>query len=339
LPASLLSIENRFILPLSNSDIGIGMAARIGNPESFPISSLCSVIRSLSWLHHLLFFSWLLLAGCATTGSCASGSQKPISARGVIFVANGAGDFRVCSKSLHTAVEAEHLPLCIQTVTWSHGFGRIISDQLGHRHAREAGQQLAESILKYCAEHPEAEIYLLGHSAGCSVVLSAAESLPPNSVCRIVLLAPALPARYDLRAALSSAREGIDVFYSHWDWWYLGLAFTVLGTADGSLLQPAAGRVGFEAQPITGEDGVLYARLKQYPWNPNQAWSGNLGGHYGAYQQNYLRAYVLPLFHGVPAAAEISSGPSFPTADSAAEASRGSEAFCATSLGKMLFAF
>jgi pimeloyl-ACP methyl ester carboxylesterase len=314
------------------------MTARIGNPESLRISPLYSAVRSLPQVYYLLFLSWLLLPGCATTGSCASGSERSVSARGVIFIANGAGDFRVCSKSLQAAVNAEHLPLCIQTVAWSHGFGRILSDQLGHRHAREAGQELAESILKYSRERPEAEIYLLGHSAGCAVVLSAAESLPANSVCRIVLLAPALPARYDLRRALSCPREGIDVFYSRWDWWYLGLAITVLGTTDGSWLQPAAGRIGFETPATTGEDGVLYAKLRQYPWNPNQAWSGNLGGHYGAYQQNYLRAYVLPLFHGVPAAAELSSGSAFPGTESALDADRRQPA-SASNLERILFAF
>jgi len=104
-------------------------------------------------------------------------------------------------------------------------------------------------------------------------------------------------------------------------------------------LQPAAGRVGFEAPAIAGEDGALYAKLRQYPWNPNQAWSGNFGGHYGAYQQNYLKAFVLPLLHGIPAAAELSSGPNFPTDDSAADASKGGQASSASSLGKILFAF
>jgi hypothetical protein len=118
-----------------------------------------------------------------------------------------------------------------------------------------------------------------------------------------------------LGRALCSAREGIDVFYSRWDWWYLGLAFTVLGTADASWLQPAAGRMGFSVPDHFGEGAQVYGKLRQYPWNPNQAWSGNFGGHYGTYQQNYLRAYVLPLFHGVPAEAELSLRSDQPTAN------------------------
>jgi hypothetical protein len=51
-------------------------------------------------------------------------------------------------------------------------------------------------------------------------------------------------------------------------------------------------------------------------------WSGNLGGHYGAYQPNFLRAYVFPLIApgtdcpaGPPA---VARGPASPAATLAA---------------------
>jgi pimeloyl-ACP methyl ester carboxylesterase len=222
-----------------------------------------------------------------------------IPARGVVFAADGAGDFRACSKALRTAIEAEKLPISVETFCWSHGFGRVISDQIGHRYARHVAEELAERVLEFRQQHPGMEIYLVGHSAGSAVVLSAAGLLPPDSVSRIVLLAPSVPADYDLRPALRTARAGIDVFYSKWDWWYLGLAVTVVGAADGSCLQPAAGRIGFRPRSDLIEDALLCAGLRQYPWDPSQAWSGNLGGHYGVYQQNFLKAYVLPLFQGI----------------------------------------
>src|SRR5947207_2649584 len=73
---------------------------------------------------------------------------------------------------------------------------------------------------------------------------AAAEFLPPDSVERVVLLAPSVSAEYDLGPALACAREGIDVFHSGRDRAYLGLGVRLLGTADRHW-SDAAGRVGF----------------------------------------------------------------------------------------------
>jgi pimeloyl-ACP methyl ester carboxylesterase len=259
---------------------------------------VCSALRSRCRLPLFSTFFLLWLSGCATTGSCAGRPAPPVSVHGIIFAADGAGDFRACSRSLRKAVETAHLPLAVEAVSWSHGFGRVLSDQMGHGHARLAGQQLAERISELRYQNPRTEIFLVGHSAGSAVVLSAAQLLPPDSVSRIILLAPSVSAEYDLRPALRCARGGMDVFYSKWDWWYLGFAVTLVGDADGTWLQPAAGRVGFQPRPDPDPDASLYARLRQYPWDAKQAWSGNLGGHYGAYQQDFLKAYVLPLLKG-----------------------------------------
>jgi hypothetical protein len=182
----------------------------------------------------------------------------------------------------------------VETFDWSHGYARVFSDQLDHRHIREAGGQLAEQVLAFRGAYPEDTVCLLGHSAGAAVVLAAAECLPPQSVDLIVLLAPSVAAEHDLRAALRCSRRGIDVFYSSRDWWYLGVGTALLGTADGSR-RPAAGRVGFCPIVSVPQDATLYAKLRQHPWHPCLAWTGHRGGHYGAYQIEYLRRYVLPL--------------------------------------------
>jgi pimeloyl-ACP methyl ester carboxylesterase len=276
------------------------IARRYGSRITGPGAALClcAALQSRCRLTFLSTFLLLWLSGCATTGSCAGGPALPASAHGIVFAADGAGDFRACSRSLRKAVEAEHLPFAVEAVPWSHGYGRVLSDQMGHGHARVAGQQLAERISELRYQNPHAEIFLVGHSAGSAVVLSAAELLPPDTVSKIILLAPSVSAAYDLRPALRCARGGMDVFYSKWDWWYLGFAVTLVGDADGTWLQPAAGRVGFRPRSELDQDDSFYAKLRQYPWDAKQAWTGNLGGHYGAYQQDFLKAYVLPLFKG-----------------------------------------
>ena len=164
-----------------------------------------------------------------------------------------------------------------------------------HDHSRAKGKQLAQLILAYKKQHPETPIYLIAHSAGTSVVLSAAEMLPPDSIERMILLAPAVSSTRNLRGVLRATRLGVDVFYSNADWWYLGMAVTVIGTSDRHWITAAAGRVGFE--PIIGcpEDGLLYEKLRQYPWDNSLSWTGHKGGHYGAYQPGFLKLCVLPL--------------------------------------------
>jgi len=150
-----------------------------------------------------------------------------------------------------------------------------------------------------CRQACPGKVYLVGHSAGCAVILAAAEQLPPDSVDRIILLAPSVSMGYDLRSALRSAREGLDVFYSSRDYGYLGFCIAITGTADRKWC-PAAGRVGFCPPCPNSADAALYTKLRQHAWDPAVEWTGNHGGHYGSHHPQFIRAYVLPLL-AVPA--------------------------------------
>ncbi len=193
-----------------------------------------------------------------------------------------------------TIAEAQ-MPLEVHSFRWTHGYLRVVSDQIHSTHLQRAGRKLADLVLSCRQEAPDQRIYLVGHSAGCGVVLIAAEQLPPNTVERIVLLAPAVSAKRDLRGALRSSCQGIDAFISSRDWCCLGLGTLLAGTTDRCWLTGAAGKIGFQPTLTAPEDEVLYAKLRQYPWNPSLSWTGHKGGHYGSYQPGFLRAFVLPL--------------------------------------------
>jgi pimeloyl-ACP methyl ester carboxylesterase len=216
--------------------------------------------------------------------------------RGLIFVADGAGNYQMASASLRSVAAEQGLPLEVRTFVWSHGYPRSLADHVDYGHARAEGELLAAEVLALRHECPAAEIYLVGHSAGAGVILAAAETLPPCSVDRIVLLSPSLSVDYDLRPALRCVRETLDVFYSTHDWVYLALVTRLIGTSDRHWA-PAAGRYGFHPQTAAPGDECLYAKIRQYPWVHPYAQAGNLGGHYGGYRPEFLRLYVLPLFH------------------------------------------
>jgi len=254
----------------------------------------------------VLFRSCLLPALVALGAGCAgvpssrySTASRPAICppQAIVFVLDGVGNFGTTSTSLRDAIEESGLPLYVQTVEWSHGYGRVFADHLDNCHARNEGRKLAAQIA--CYQQPRADgqplpVYLVAHSGGSAVALAATEWLPPGSVERIVLLAPSVSADYDLRPALRCSRLGIDVFHSQRDVLALGLGVAVLGTADRQRTA-AAGRVGFRPPDDCSADAALYLKLRQYPWDPCVAWTGHLGGHEGAHHRRFLRAYVLPL--------------------------------------------
>jgi pimeloyl-ACP methyl ester carboxylesterase len=243
--------------------------------------------------------SLLSLSVCALLGSAgAAGGQGPAPqrvAQGVVIVCDGSGDYRTLSAGLACAVTDAGLPLYVETFVWSHGRGRVVRDHADHRNHVAKGAALAERVCAWRRCYPGLKIYLAAHSAGNAVVLAAAERLPPNTVDRIVLLAPSVSPGYDLRPALASSREGIDAFCSDRDRFVLDVCMRIVGTADGGR-GPAAGRVGFRPVVCNPGDAALYTRLRQHTWHPTVSWTGHAGGHYGNNRACFVSAYVLPLF-------------------------------------------
>jgi pimeloyl-ACP methyl ester carboxylesterase len=237
----------------------------------------------------------LLLPACTMMPRDITTSVPPAQPTHVVFVADGAGDYRAASTSLRETAAADGWPLDFRTFVWSHGFLRNLADHTDYAWARERGRELAGVVMAQKQAHPGEPVSLVGHSAGSYVVLVAAEQLPPDTLERIVLLAPSVSTTYDVRPALHATRDGMDVFYSKNDRLWLGAVTAFTGTSDDPMQTRPAGRFGFEPTLVPGEE-PLFAKLRQYEWNHSMEQVGNDGGHYGAYQPGHLRRFVLPLF-------------------------------------------
>jgi hypothetical protein len=218
--------------------------------------------------------------------------------RPVVWVVDGAGDLRGCSNALTTANQMAGNTAEIVVFQWSHGYRRLLADQTDWAHAKAHGEKLAAAIRERKAREPGRRVVLVAHSAGCAVALVASECLPPDTIDRTVLLAPSVSTGYDLRPALWTAKEGVDVFCSRKDWVALGFVVRVVGTTDtGS--GPAAGRLGFRPRGAAATDPVVSAKLRQHFWTAEQKWTGHTGGHHGMHSPAFLHAYVFPLI-GAP---------------------------------------
>lgn len=211
--------------------------------------------------------------------------------RPLVWVVDGAGDLKGCSTALSHANMLAGGPFELSAFPWSHGYRRLLLDQTDWAHAKAQGTRLAAAILARKQREPGRRVVLVGHSAGCAVVLAAGDALPPDSIDRTVLLAPSVSTGYDLRPSLAAATEGLDVFCSRKDWVALGFVVRVVGTTDtGS--GTAAGRFGFRPQ---GESASS-AKLRQHFWSPDLAWTGHTGGHHGMHSPAFVRTYLFPLF-------------------------------------------
>jgi hypothetical protein len=252
-------------------------------------------LRRLFLLATLALFASLGCVGGST--QLAACAPDEAGCRDVVYVADGAGDFRAASQSVDRVVHAEGLPLCVEPIVWSHGYGRIFADQIARSYAQDQGHDLAGELLRRKQAQPNCRIYLLAHSAGSRVVLTAAGDMPAGSIERVVLLGPSVQADYDLRCALRSVRRSIDVYYSpDHDYYLRGAA--VLATLFHGEFSRRAGQVGFRPVIESEADAQLYEKLRLIPWDPAFEEAGNRGGHYGGYQPEFLKQYVLPLMSG-----------------------------------------
>ncbi len=204
---------------------------------------------------------------------------------GIVLVADGSGGLPGPACELSKLATSNTL-LRVEIVHWTYGTGMVILDMWGHINHRKEGKELADRIVNYRAECPNLRIYLVGHSAGAAVILAATECLPPGIVTRVILLAPSVSCKYDVRPALACSIEGVDVFYSHRD--MISLSMFMTATSDLRPLVGPAGYKGFRTTPAGGccDDGA-YANLRQHP---------NLfAGHFACTEHAFLRDHVMPL--------------------------------------------
>jgi pimeloyl-ACP methyl ester carboxylesterase len=209
---------------------------------------------------------------------------------GAVFVAPGAGDFRMVDDNLRAVLKRANAPLRVVLVNWSKG--GVITDVCDRANHQAAGRALACRVLQYRQWNPGGKVYLLSHSAGAAVVLAATCHLPPDSVDRIILMAPGVSSTYDLGPALTASRLGIESFYSRSDG-LLDAAADSLGTTDGRGPR-TAGEIGFTVATGSSTDLLLYQKLRQHPWRPEYADLGYYGGHFGLVRKSFLSHCVLP---------------------------------------------
>src|SRR5262249_49086311 len=98
------------------------------------------------WLRFLVF-ALLLVGGmgCATRQHVTS-FVPACPARGVVFVADGAGGSDSTSAAVIDAIAEERLPFQVERFEWTHGPGRVAADHFDREHSECEARNLATQI-------------------------------------------------------------------------------------------------------------------------------------------------------------------------------------------------
>lgn len=229
---------------------------------------------------------------------------------GLVMVADGVGGLELCGTALRYVLGSLGSSLAVSVVPWGHGFGRWHADLTRVDNRDAWARAIAVVADRFRAEHPVRPVYLVAKSGGSGAVIKALEHVPPESIDRVILLAPALSPDYDLTAALRGVRREMFVFWSPLDLVVLGAGTRIFGTID-RIRSVSAGLVGFrpprseqfdsfpasDSSAGTAEDFARqgYAKLRQVRWRPAMIRTGYFGGHIGPDSPAFLRKYIAPL--------------------------------------------
>jgi pimeloyl-ACP methyl ester carboxylesterase len=203
--------------------------------------------------------------GCAATGHDAAD---------VIFIVPG-----VNGEVGGMAAGLSEGPRSVRAVSWGMPpmlFFMNFSNKSIHD---EAERKLAQTILQWRQAHPGGQIDLVGHSAGCGVILGSLPQIGETRVEDVVLLAPSVSPTYDLHPALEKIAGQLHVFYSERD--------SHFGTYD-RIKTSAAGYGGFAGL-------YLSDKLVQHRYLDQWRDLGNDGGHFGTLAEPFVHEIVAPL--------------------------------------------
>lgn len=240
----------------------------------------------------VVIYGWL--AGLACLGQPPEAGPSGPTRPGVVFVIGGVGGIDLLGWSACQALPRAGVLHEVRNVVWTHGRGRILKDLQDREHLLAMAGWLAGEVRRLQAAEPGRPVYFLARSGGAGVALAAAETLPPDTLERIVLLSAAMSPAHDLRPALRATRGGIVSCYSPHDRLILGWGTSRFGTAD-RVYGPAAGLCGFVPPTDLDADGRrLYARLVQVPWQPWMLRYGFGGAHVGDSLPAFVGHVITP---------------------------------------------
>lgn len=226
-------------------------------------------------------FTLLLL----TFLTCGCESPEP-TGNVIILVPGVAGD--VGYDALLDGLKDGGVKTPVMKVSWGAPSALFFLNFTSQSIHNSAEEKLSDRIASYAKKNPGARIDLIGHSAGCGVVLGALRRLPDDlHAHNVVLLAPSVSPGYDVANSAKHVTGSINAFHSDQDTLFLSWRTSNFGTYDG-IKSRAAGNAGFDPQTITSLNG----KLIDHAYDPSWKELGNNGGHFDCLAREFIHRVV-----------------------------------------------
>ncbi|MGC9453512.1 MAG: hypothetical protein ACP5HU_01485 [Phycisphaerae bacterium] len=230
-----------------------------------------------------------MLSGCGPSQPYVTSSRLE---RGLVIVLPGIEGRSILNEAICKGLDDGGVNAAIELYDWTAPLGPLYNLRAERRN-REAAEEIAQRIVNYQMSYPHRPVLLVGQSGGGAMAVWTIEALPAGSrVEGAVLLSASLSPTYPLDTALERSRRGIVNFYSHRDWFLLGIGTTITGTMDGEHTS-SAGRTGFIIPDYLARP-ACYRKLHQVPWNERMADTGHTGGHLTISAARFIATYVAP---------------------------------------------
>ena len=228
----------------------------------------------------------ILLAG----GGCSY--NAPLEGQNLVVLVPGCAGDGFWYNGLRESVAGGQPARTIRTFQWGLPLPLYMLNLQDEKIHAKSEKALAKAIKSWRDRYPSGRLTLLGHSAGCGVILGSLRRIEkPVGVENVVLLAPSVSPDYEISTALRQIAGALHVFYSDDDTLWLGWRTATFGTYD-CVRSAAAGKVGFNADRL---EANLRTKLVQHGYEPQFAELGNGGGHFGSLGRKFDERVVAPL--------------------------------------------
>jgi pimeloyl-ACP methyl ester carboxylesterase len=219
---------------------------------------------------------------CLLSSGCASSVRDGEDLTLLVVGAAGDGPWY---DGLRGGLAERGAPRPVQTMRWGAPLPLAVLNLQGKSIHDAAERKLAKALSEWRSKHPDGRLTLVGHSAGCGVILGGLAMSRGANARVVILLAPSVSPGYDLAPALANVGGAMHVFHSTEDDLFLRWRTSTFGTYD-DVRTAAAGNVGFT---------TTHPKLVQHPYDGAWRAIGNDGSHDGALARAFVTKVISPL--------------------------------------------
>ena len=231
-----------------------------------------------------IFLVALAAAGCQ--------SNAPLEGQNLVVLVPGCAGDGFWYNDLRESVAAAQPAVIVRTFEWGLPLPLYMLNLQDKRIHSKAEEALAKALKSWRDRYPSGRLTLLGHSAGCGVILGSLSRMDrPVDVENVVLLAPSVSPDYQISPALRQIAGTLHIFYSDSDRLWLGWRTSTFGTYD-SVRTEAAGKVGLNVDHLHAD---LREKVVQHAYEPEFAELGHGGGHFGSLGRRFDDKVIAPL--------------------------------------------